>query len=514
MGRRCLLTVRERLVDDARDVPRLEIRGLRKQFGTVVANDDVTLSIYAGEIVVLLGENGAGKSTLLRSLAGLLQPDAGEIRIDGHLSAIAEPADALCAGIGTVLQGLALVPTFTVVEQLRLAGWRPGHAPDPRTIGVDPAATIESLPLGDRQRVEIARAMLSASRVLLLDEPTAVLAPPEVETLFANLRQIRERGTAVVLVTHKLREALAIGDRIVAMRGGRIAGELTRMAGSWPDRAESALLDLMFGPTTGELDTSALGDERMPAGPPLLRVEALRAGGIDQHVRLDDISFELNPGEIVAVAGVDGNGQRELAQTLAGFLSPLQGEIAIGGRSIAGLGPAVAKSVGIGFLTDDRLSEGTVPSRSLTENLALTRLGDGDFVRRGVLRRRAMRRDAQVQIDRFDIRPPDPAAPVSTLSGGNVQKLMLARAFATEPRVLVCLKPTSGLDARTTAKIHGELRTFADGGRAVLLFSNEVDEVLALGDRVGAMYRGRLSPLPRRRATSVAELGRIMVGAA
>ena len=501
-------------MDDARDVPRLEIRGLRKRFGDVIANDDVTLSIFAGEIVVLLGENGAGKSTLLRCLAGLLQPDEGEIRIDGRPCHIAEPADALRAGIGSVFQGLALVPTFTVAEQLRLAGWRPGRAPDPHEIGVDWEATIESLPLAARQRVEIARAMVSADRILLLDEPTAVLAPPEVDTLFATLRQIRERGTAVVLVTHKLREALAIGDRIVAMRGGRISGEVRRRAGSWPDGIESALLDLMFGPAARELDSAETGDQRVPAGPPLLRVEALRVGNIDQHVLLDDISFELHSGEIVAIAGVDGNGQRELAEALAGFLTPSQGEIESGGRSIAGLGPEVARRTGISFLTDDRLGEGTVPSRSLTENLALTRLNDKTFVRLGILRRRAMRRDAQAQIDPFDIRPPDPAAPVSNLSGGNVQKLMLARALATEPRVLVCLKPTSGLDAQTAVKVHGDLRAFADAGRAVLLFSNEVDEVLALGDRVGAMYRGRLSPLAPRRATSVAALGRIMVGAA
>ena len=228
---------------------------------------------------------------------------------------------------------------------------------------------------------------------------------------------------------------------------------------------------------------------------------------------LADASFALFPGEVVAIAGVDGNGQRELAEALAGFLDPVGGTIDVDGRQIAGLGPTVAREAGVGFLSDDRLGEGMVPSRSVAENLTLTRLHDETFVRHGLLRRRAMRRDARDQIERFDVRPADPAAPVATLSSGNVQKVLLARALATRPRVLICLKPTTGLDAWTAGNVHRALRDLARDGHAVLIFSNEVDEALALGDRVGAMYQGRLSPLLPPRETSVAALGRFMVGA-
>jgi general nucleoside transport system ATP-binding protein len=501
-------------VTDTGDTPRLEVSALCKHFGTVAANDDLSLRVHAGEIVVLLGENGAGKSTLLRCLAGMLQPDAGEIRVDGHPLQLKQPADALRAGIGTVYQHFALVPTFTVAEQLRLAGWRPGLVPGPGDIDIDPAATIESLSLGARQRVEIARATLSAGRVLLLDEPTSVLAPPEVEGLFATLRQLRQRGTAVVLITHKLREAIAIGDRIVVLRDGRVTGERARSATAWAEGTESALLSLMFGPERDALKLPTTTKSAPPTTSPLLRVERLRTAQTSTRMPLDALSFQLFPGEVVVIAGVDGNGQRELAEALAGFLAPTSGTIELGGRRIDGLGPAVGREAGVGFLSDDRLGEGIVPSRTVAENLALTRLDDDAFVHRGLLRRRAMRRDASKQIERFGVRPAEPEASVAMLSGGNVQKLLLARSLATQPHVLVCLKPTSGLDARTASNVHGALREFARDGRAVLLFSNEVDEALALGDRVGAMHQGRLSPLLPARETSLAALGRYMVGAA
>jgi simple sugar transport system ATP-binding protein len=501
----------ETFVVETGDIPRLEIRALRKRFGPVEANDGLSLHVGAGEIVVILGENGAGKSTLLRCLAGMLVPDAGEIRVDGQRQQFRSPVDALRAGIGTVYQHFALVPTFSVAEQLRLAGWRPGLAHGPDDIGLDPDTTIDALPLGARQRVEIARALLSAGRVLLLDEPTSVLAPPEVEELFTALRTVRDRGVGIVLITHKLREALAIGDRIVVLRKGRVSGELRRSAGEWPNGIETTLITLMFGASANYVDLRPLSPTT-PTGMPLLEVVGLCTGA-DAGVPLVDVSFTLGPGEVVGIAGVDGNGQRELAEALAGFRAPASGTIVVEGRSIGGSGPEVARQGGAGLLTDDRLGEGVVPSRSIAENLALTRLRDETLVRFGLLRRRVMRRDAAEQIQRFDVRPPDPDTPVATLSGGNVQKLVLARALGVRPRVLICLKPTSGLDARTTRNVQNTLRDYAREGRGVLLFSNEVEEAMVFGDRVGALYRGRLSPLVPPRETSIAAIGRFMVGA-
>ncbi|MBA2277031.1 MAG: ATP-binding cassette domain-containing protein [Chloroflexia bacterium] len=502
-----------------KDAPRLEIRGLTRRFGDVVANDRLSLSVRPGEIVVLLGENGAGKTTLLRCLAGMLAPDAGEIAIDGRAARFAGPIDALRAGIGTVYQHFALVPAFTVEEQLRLAGWRTGMANGPAELGIEPASRINAMPLNLRQRVEIARAMIGAGKVLLLDEPTSVLAPPEVDVLFATLRRLCANGTAILLITHKLREALAIGDRIIVLRAGQVAGEQTRVDGAWPAAIESELLALMFGAemeaAQGEAPAAAnpLPTTAMETRPPLLSVKQLcTAGG--EATSLQNLSLDLWPGEIVAIAGVDGNGQRELAETLTGFRMPTRGTIEIGGRQVGRMGAARMREAGIGFLTDDRLGEGAVATRSVAENLAMTRLNESTFVRRGLLNRRAMARDAAAHISHFDIRPPDPSAPLGTLSGGNVQKVLLARTLSARLRVLICLKATSGLDVRTANSVHRALRAFVDEGRAVLLLTNELEEAEAVGDLVGAIYGGRLSPLIPRGNDSSAALGRFMVGAA
>lgn len=490
----------------------LETRALSKQFGLVRANDRVSLRVERGEIVVLLGENGAGKSTLVQMLSGLLRPDGGEIVIDGQTRHLHSPADAIAAGLGTVYQQLALVPTFTVAEQLRLAGWSGELAELPFDPDVPLGARIENLALGARQRVEIARALLAARTVLVLDEPTSILAPAGIAQLFAALRRASaERGIAVILITHKIREALALADRIIVLRHGQVAGERVHQPDGWPTETEHDLLRLMFG------DVAAPHAPAEPGALPTsngsrLEVTQLEVSAGSGGNGLRDITFSVSPGAVLDIVGIDGNGQRELAEALTGFIPIESGTIRLDGVEVTGWSPARLLRAGVAYLTDDRLGEGTVGTLTIAENLNLKRLGAPDINRYGFLRRRAMRTGAVRAIKDRGVRPDDPDAPVATLSGGNVQKVVLARELATYPRLLVCNKPTYGLDVQTMLAVHGALRAQAAAGAAVLVFSTEIEEALTLGDDIAVIRNGRLtSPVPRAIA-SAAEIGALMAG--
>lgn len=488
----------------------LETRALSKHFGPVRANDRISVRVARGEIVVLLGENGAGKSTLVQMLSGLLRPDGGEIVIDERSRQLHSPADAIAAGLGAVYQQLALVPTFTVFEQLRLAGWSGDRADLPFDPGVPLDTRIEDLALGARQRVEIARALLAARTALLLDEPTSILAPSEIEQLFVALRRASaQRGIAVVLITHKIREALALADRIIVLRHGRVAGERVRGAAGWSAETEHDLLRFMFGDVANRHRLA----ETAPPAPTEVRLEVVHldvpAGS--GRTALRDITFSIRSGAVLDIVGIDGNGQRELAEALTGFL-PAGGTIRLDGVDVTGWSPARLHRAGVAYLTDDRLGEGTVASLTVAENLNLKRLDSPGVSRHGFLRKRAMRSAAARAIEKRDVRPADPDAPVATLSGGNVQKVVLARELSTDPRLLICNKPTYGLDVQTMFAVHDAVRDQAAAGVAVLVFSTEIEEALALGSEIAVLRGGRLTaPFPREQA-SAAEIGALMAG--
>ncbi len=512
----------------------VELRGLSKRFGSVVANDDISLVIRAGEVHALLGENGAGKTTLLNALAGMTRPDAGEILVRGEAVALDSPRTALRLGIGTVYQHFALVPTLSIVENvvlgtegasvlgLRRAERRVRDLLAAFGLGVSPRTEVRHLAIGQRQRVEIVKALYRGSRVLLLDEPTSTLTPAEVEELFALLRRLTAEGVAVVLITHKLEEALAVSDRITVLRRGRKVGEVGpgEVAGAEPDRAavRGRIVGLMFGGTpVGD----PLHPEARPAdmprgagGPVVLSLRDVSVLDDRGAPALRDVSLDLRAGEVFGVAGVDGNGQRELAEVIIGQRPTLRGRLVLDGVDVTKKGAARPAKGGIGYVTDDRLGEGFVPSGSVAENLALKAFRRPPFARGLLLDRRAMEAHARRLMAAFDVRAPGPAARVSTLSGGNIQKLLLARELTLDPAVLVCNKPTAGLDLKTARFVLDALRAHADAGNSVLLVSAELDELLEVADQIGVLAGGRLVATFARGEADAATIGRAMLGAA
>ncbi len=421
------------------------MRGIVKRFGDVVANDGVDLTLAPGRIHALLGENGAGKTTLMRILYGLALPDEGEIRIGGARAEIRSPKDAIAAGVGMVTQHFSLVAPMTVAENLAL-GDEGGFRLDParaRTrvveaservgIAVHPGARVDRLSVGEQQRVEILKALSRDCRVLILDEPTAVLVPQQVEALFGALRRLREDGLSIVFISHKLREVMAISDEVTVLRAGSVAGEA-----AVAETDERELGRMMIGrPMTGIAKAASAA-----AGDAVLRVDGLSAADDLGLPAVRDVSFELRAGEIVGVAGVSGNGQTELAQVLSGMRPPTGGSVAVGGADVTGAPPAGMAAAGVGRIPEDRRAS-VVGELSVAYNLVLE---DLDAYRRGpLLDERRVRARAEELIERFAIKA-RPADPVRTLSGGNMQKVLLARVLAREPRVLVVAQPTQGLD--------------------------------------------------------------------
>jgi general nucleoside transport system ATP-binding protein len=495
--------------DSAR--PAVRMHGITKRFGDLTANDRVDLSIDRGEIHALLGENGAGKTTLVRILYGLSRPDEGTIAIDGKPTAIRSPKDAIAAGLGMVTQHFSLVGPMTVAENLVL-GATPGFRIHPDAarrrvseaserfdISVDPDAIVDRLSVGGRQRVEILKALMRECRVLILDEPTAVLVPQEVDGLFTSIRRLCAEGLSVVFISHKLNEVMAICDNITVLSHGRVAGTVARGQTDERELARMMIGDITFG---------VRAERAREPGPVLLDVSALRVGSPDGIRGLEDVSLSVRGGEILGIAGVSGNGQSELAAALSGMAIPDSGSITVDGVHLAGAPPARFIAAGVGRIAEDRHA-GIVGDFSVAYNMALEHLGS--FRKRAVLDERRMRAHAADLIDRFGIKA-SPDDRIRTLSGGNIQKALLARVLAREPKVIVAAQPTRGLDVGATDFVRRQLIAQRDRGAAVVLVSEDLDEILALSDRVAVMYEGRIVGAMDRRDADPDRLGLLMAG--
>ncbi len=503
--------------------PIVEMRDISKRFGPVLANDRISLDLWPGEVHAVLGENGAGKTTLMNVLAGMYQPDSGMIRIAGEEVQITSPADALRRGIGTVYQHFTLVPNLSILENVVL-GVEGGFLVDLGAaeakvtsmlgefgLDVSPHTEIRHLALGQRQRVEIIKVLFRGTRVLLLDEPTSVLTPGEVTSLLELLRRLRDQGVAVVLITHKLGEALAVSDRVSILRGGRNVGDLGPdvMSGANRESVRQRIVEQMFG---GSQPTESHRQNHHQSGAALLSLRGISTSGDRGSPPLHDLSLELNTGEVFGIAGVDGNGQKELGEVIAGQRPVTTGQILLDGVDITNRGVAVATRLGIGYVTDDRLHEGSVAGSSITDNVALKSIGRKPFSNGFWLNRRAMEEQARRLIAEFDVRTPGPDTAIGTLSGGNIQKLLLARELALEPKLLICNKPTTGLDLRTARFVIQSLRDQADAGKVVILISSELDELMEISDRIGVMYNGQLVAVIPRAEADLETIGDLMLG--
>ena len=472
----------------------LQLQGITKKFGTFVANDAVDLDIRPGEIHCLLGENGAGKSTLMNVLYGLYQPDGGTIMIDGRPQTFADPKAAMAAGIGMVHQHFMLVEVFTVAENLIL-GREPGLVVDMKTaratvrelsarynLPVDPDALIEELPVGVQQRVEILKALANDAKFLIFDEPTAVLTPQEIDELMIVMQRLRDEGKGIVFITHKLREVRAIADRITVLRRGKIVGDAK------PGTPESELAKLMVGRA---VDLSVIKEHSEP-GAVRLEVDELTVTNSAGAVVVDGISFDVAGGEILCIAGVQGNGQSELADSLLGNIPVLSGRIRLDGRDLTHASPKRSIAAGMGFVPEDRQHDGFIGSFTIAENLVLNRVGRAPFAKGAGLDLKAIDANAVTLRDEFDIRTPDVQNLGSSLSGGNAQKVVLARELSRELALLVASQPTRGVDVGAIEFLHKRIVEERDRGTAVVLVSTELEEVEALADRVLVMYRGRI----------------------
>jgi simple sugar transport system ATP-binding protein len=503
----------------------LEARDIVKHFPGILANDRVTLTIRRGEIHTVLGENGAGKTTLINILSGMLQPDQGTISVRGAQVTIDSPRTALKLKIGTVYQHFTLVPNLSVIENIVL-GSEGGFVLDLRRaerklqemlgefgMSVSPQIRVGHLSIGQQQRVEIVKALFPGSEVLLLDEPTSVLTPMEVQELFGILTRLKAEGVALIFITHKLEEALEISDRVTVLRQGRCMGELgPQELGQNRAAVTEKIVELMFG----GLPPRPVPEPRtMPDAETDRMVLALRdvAARCDREtMAVQDVSFELRAGEIFGIAGVDGNGQKELGEVIAGQRAVVGGQILLDGKDITGYGAHAALEAGIGYVTDDRLREGCVPSMTVAQNAVLKVVSRPSMSRWQALNRTAIETYTERLIQEFDIKTPSPDAQISTLSGGNIQKLLLARELALEPKVLVCNKPTHGLDVKTARFVQRVLREQAARGATIILISSELDEIIEVSDRIGVMYRGRMVRIFSRQEADEETVGRLMLG--
>jgi ABC-type uncharacterized transport system ATPase subunit len=499
------------------EIPALEAIDLTKTFPGVVANQDVSLVVNRGEIVGLLGENGAGKSTLVKMIYGLYQPDSGEIRMNGETVRINGPRDAIRRGIGMVHQHFQLVPDFTVAENvilgdeprrwpfvnMRKANAQVTELAERYGLALDPRARVEDLPVGTQQRVEILKALYRKADILIMDEPTAVLTPQETDEILSVMRGFADSGVSVIFITHKLREVLAVADRIEVLRGGRVVGTTTPA-----ETDQAGLAEMMVGRSV------LLSVNKGPANPGavLLEVEQLNALDDMGLPAVRDVSFSVRAGEILGVAGVEGNGQRELVQALTGLRPSTSNLLTVNGANAKGATPHAIHAMGVGHVPEDREKDGLVGPYSIADNLVLDRFDEPEFARGGIRRMDAVDALANTLVRSFDIRTPSIATSAEALSGGNKQKIVIARELAAQPKVLIASQPTRGVDVGSIEFIHGQIIAARDSGTAVLLVSAELDEILGLSDRIAVMYDGRMVAILDATNADRNEIGRLMAG--
>jgi simple sugar transport system ATP-binding protein len=497
---------------------KLELRGITKRFPGVVANDNVNLALKTGEVLSLIGENGAGKSTLMSVLYGMYKPDEGDILIDGESQVFTSPADAIAAGIGMVHQHFMLVPVFTVAENVVL-GVEPTGAlgklnidearrmvreiSDKYSLDLDPDAVIEDLPVGVQQRVEIVKVLLRDAKVVVFDEPTAVLTPSEIIEFFEIVKTLVSAGRGVVFITHKLKEALKIADRIAVLRRGKVVGEVDPKTAT-----ESQIAEMMVGrpvELTVKKNSASAGDV-------VLKVSDLTVLDADGRSHVENVSFEVHAGEIVGIAGVQGNGQTELVEALTGLRKATGGTISLDGKDLTHSDPRERHQMGMAHIPEDRQRQGLVGGLSVAENLVLTRYHDDQFSHGVLVDWDAANAVAETLIGEYDIRTPSKETGVGTLSGGNQQKVIVARELSRDLRLTIAAQPTRGVDVGSIEYIHSRIVKERDAGTAVLIVSTELDEVMALSDRLLVMYRGKVvAELDPKKVTPM-EVGLYMAG--
>ena len=496
--------------------PVLRLSGVTKRFGPLLANDAISFDLARGEVVALLGENGAGKTTLMNILFGHYVADEGAVEVFGKPLPPGDPRAALEAGIGMVHQHFTLAENMTVLENIALGtqgflNWKLDRIGARERIeklswefglAVDPAARVASLSVGERQRVEILKALYRDARILILDEPTAVLTPAETDALFATLKLLVGQGLSIIFISHKLNEVMSVSDRVLVLRSGRLAGER-----------------VTAGTSRSELAALMVGQEVVspPVPPPepgqlQLVLNAVSTARRGAGVTLDRISLSLRGGEITGLAGVSGNGQAALAALISGVEAPASGEIIVRGNLAKNWSPRAALSAGIGRIPEDRHAVGTIGDMSVTENVIAERYRTSRFSRRGFLDWRAARKFAEEIIADYDVKCPSPEARIRLLSGGNMQKLILGRALDPDPSVILANQPTRGLDVGAVGYVHRKLVEARARGAAILLISEDLEEIIALSDRIIVMSRGHLSPPSARGERSVRELGELMAG--
>ncbi|MDE0067471.1 MAG: ABC transporter ATP-binding protein [Acidimicrobiaceae bacterium] len=491
----------------------LEMRGITKRFPGVLANDSVDFDVRRGEVHTLLGENGAGKSTLMKILFGLYAADEGTIAFEGAPLRVDSPAAAIDVGIGMIHQHFMLVPTFTVTENVALGlgtadmdqvGERLTELAETYSLGIDPDALIWQLAVGERQRVEILKALYRDAQLLVLDEPTAVLTPQEVNDFFVTLRQIADDGRGLIFISHKLHEVMALSDRITVLRDGKVSGSTTPA-----ETSRQQLAQMMVGRPV------KLAPDKPPveAGEPRLELRELRVMGDRDALAVDGVDLAVAAGEIVGVAGVSGNGQRELCEAVAGLRPVTDGSVLLDGQDTTGASPKRCRKAGLAFVPEERMLHGAVAQFSVSENLMLLNHDSQEYSRWGFLKLPALRERAGRLVEHYDVKTPSIDTATSALSGGNIQKLIMARELSAEPAVLIAAQPTRGVDIGAAEYIHERLIAQREQGTAVLVVSEDLDEVLALADRVAVMFEGRIVAIIDREDCTVEDLGLLMAGA-
>jgi simple sugar transport system ATP-binding protein len=498
--------------------PVLELRGITKRFPGVLANDHISLDLMQGEIHALLGENGAGKTTLMNILYGLYKPDEGEIFVKGRKLMVDTPNDAIKAGVGMVHQHFMLIPVFTVTENVMLgdeyltagsfldrkkAAARIREISQTYNLQVDPDAYVKDLPVGIQQRVEIIKLLFRNADILILDEPTAVLTPQEVDELFRIMKTLVSQGKSIILITHKLREVMEFAERTTVIRGGKVVGTAKQ--------SETSQLELASMMVGRQID---LNIDKKDADPKEVVLDVKNLKVLDAHhqIAVENVSFEVRAGEVLGIAGVQGNGQTELVRAMTGLDHPVEGKIHLLGKDITHAPVKQITELGTAHIPEDRQKDGLVLAYSIEDNLILNTWYKEPFAHNIVLQRKVILDNAEKLIANFDIRTPNAQTATSHLSGGNQQKVIVAREFSRPIKLLVASQPTRGLDVGSIEYIHGRIIEKRDDGCAVLLVSTELDEIMQLSDRIAVMYRGQILDIVDAKTTTRETIGLLMAG--